>query len=660
MDLLHWGDLGKPVWGAAIANKCINPQSCLSDHSRELFFHGQIFQCGLVLLVVKVSDLKPAPNFWDTAIIHTFLSSHHPEVSHVKMPVPNSWSFEAGEHVHGVQGFVPTYLTSTIGTIEEVLDSTCEVSFNGERLNISKHGLIKSFEGGDPVIILNVGAGTFAMNTSASEAMVFLDQRTRSNLTNENHSDFKNLQIHGSYSADSNDEIGPLFEEQFCSFHPNTLVLASSFRSNSSVSNSTPNDPPVSSSNASLRIRASIWIGLQVLITRHTMQNGYRGVISDVQISSRTPSGLSILVSYEAINVPREWLDYGQVRNLNTLRYLHDAHPSGLTDYYRFKRGFYPCYTESEKSLIQSHDTISRIEDMQQQGLDRQKEEVRQLITLDLNPASNQWILDPRWKLSLGDLEFYVQIHHGELANGVDHKVYLAFVNSRLEVRTREGATNTRHRYKVVPTSDICDVPVGQLRTRDRVSARGFDARGLYLIAFAEGEDKKHIGKLVRRITASRDVKNYLVQRVRVISKAGRQGFEESLLEDEPFRISYTSLLLVHMSRTLNDAGNRLMFNLCEHHGGVTMPTDKTDKKNDHSRKKDTSKIQPTYLEGNSYWLGGQTPLPPSSPRNSDEEKSEDKEDLDLEAEPNIGPEDGEEPFNHDVDVLDTEGYGAL
>ncbi|KAF5366078.1 hypothetical protein D9757_012372 [Collybiopsis confluens] len=59
------------------------------------------------------------------------------------------------------------------------------------------------------------------------------------------------------------------------------------------------------------------------------------------------------------------------------------------------------------------------------------------------------------------------------------------------------------------------------------------------------------------------------------------------------------------------------------------------------------------YTEGEGSDFGYKT-------GDSDEEKSEDEEDLDLEAEPNIGPEDGEEPFNHDVDVLDTEGYGAL
>lgn len=39
-----------------------------------------------------------------------------------------------------------------------------------------------------------------------------------------------------------------------------------------------------------------------------------------------------------------------------------------------------------------------------------------------------------------------------------------------------------------------------------------------------------------------------------------------------------------------------------------------------------------------------------------EEEEEEDQQEEDEE----IGPEDGEEPFNHDMNILDQEGYGAL
>lgn len=44
----------------------------------------------------------------------------------------------------------------------------------------------------------------------------------------------------------------------------------------------------------------------------------------------------------------------------------------------------------------------------------------------------------------------------------------------------------------------------------------------------------------------------------------------------------------------------------------------------------------------------------------SDEEDVENIEDNQFDVEPNIGPEDGEEPFNHDVEILDIEGFSAL
>ncbi|KAF5347030.1 hypothetical protein D9757_014343 [Collybiopsis confluens] len=41
----------------------------------------------------------------------------------------------------------------------------------------------------------------------------------------------------------------------------------------------------------------------------------------------------------------------------------------------------------------------------------------------------------------------------------------------------------------------------------------------------------------------------------------------------------------------------------------------------------------------------------------NDEEQENERDAIDGS---NIGPEDGEEPFNHDVEVLDTEGYAVL
>ncbi|KAF5355380.1 hypothetical protein D9757_014595 [Collybiopsis confluens] len=549
LDILRWGeDSGRPIWADPLASGCIDHQSCPPDHSRDFFFHGHILQCGLVFLVYRMSDIKRAPTVWDPKIIEIFSSSHHPQVINMRMPIPNSWSFEKNDNVQAIKGFISEHATSTTGVVIEVSDLTCEVSFNGERNVVSKHALIKSFEPGDQVIIPNVGSGTFAMNATDTKAVVFFDERTQSVLTSEKHAETTGL------------------------FHLNTLILASSLRADSSFANSTRVDsqaPNPSSPNVN-RLRPLIWVGKPVLVTKHPIRNGYRGVITDVQISATSLSGISVWVSYEAINIPREWLDYSQVRNLETLRYLHDARPSGLNDSYRFKKGFYPVYTNIEKYLIQHRDGLTRGETAQKKILENQENDVHQLITLD-DPPPDQWILDPRWKLSLGNLEFFVQFHHGDLANGVDHKVFLVLINSRIEVRTREGATSTRNRYRVIPPSDICNVPPGRFCTIGRVSARAFDARGLYLVAFAKGENQKHIGKLVRRIRAGKDLGVYMVQRVRVISKAGRKTFEESLLDDAPFEIHYTSLLLVHMSTSLNNAGNMLMYHIRKQYGVLRL-----------------------------------------------------------------------------------------
>ncbi|KAF5332312.1 hypothetical protein D9757_015491 [Collybiopsis confluens] len=62
-----------------------------------------------------------------------------------------------------------------------------------------------------------------------------------------------------------------------------------------------------------------------------------------------------VLVNYDVINVQPgvEWLEYDQVRNAKTLRYLHDASRSGLDFYYHFKDGYFPpAYTAYEKQIM--------------------------------------------------------------------------------------------------------------------------------------------------------------------------------------------------------------------------------------------------------------------------------------------------------------------
>ncbi|KAF5370253.1 hypothetical protein D9757_012020 [Collybiopsis confluens] len=610
LNVLHWGKSGTPLWGNSIKSRCHVGSMCPPDHSKELFFRGEIFQCGLIVLVFNHSNLKPAPTSWDSKIVEIFASSHHPHLSYTKMPIPSSWYFEVDEKVHGITGFIPSQYLSIRASIVDVSDLTCEVDFAGEVLTVSKHGLIKSFTGGECVLIPDGGAGTFAMSgEDSSSCIVFYDERTRSMLANQRREELARMSVPSGYAFDTENtdnpepltNDGPNCIDPFGSFHPNTLIMASTLRSSSS--NSTSVNFSKSPITHIPRIRASIWIGVEVLITKHPSRNGYRGVIRDVHPISSSTSGLVILVAYDVVNIPSEWVDYNQVRNLHTLRYLHDARPNGLTEYYKLKPGFFPLYTEHEKALIIHHARITRSKDNREKDLEKQQEDVRQLLTIDV-PSADQWILDPRWQLALGSLEFYIQVHHGVMAHPNDRKVSLAVKNSTIEVRTREGATNTRNRYSVIPTSDICNVPPGGVRTKS-VNSRGFDARGLYLVAFGEGSAKRHIGKLVRRVKLN-DVGDYFVQRVRVVSKAGRIAFEESLLDDELFEIHYSALLLVHMSKSLNNIGNQLMYNIRILHGGLTRVGDNVVLPSNKDKKKNT--VRPTYLESSPYWLGGQTP----------------------------------------------------
>ncbi|KAF5389068.1 hypothetical protein D9757_004995 [Collybiopsis confluens] len=179
LNVLHWGKSGTPLWGNSIKSRCHVGSMCPPDHSKELFFRGEIFQCGLIVLVFNHSNLKPAPTSWDSKIVEIFASSHHPHLSYTKMPIPSSWYFEVDEKVHGITGFIPSQYLSIRASIVDVSDLTCEVDFAGEVLTVSKHGLIKSFTGGECVLIPDGGAGTFAMSgEDSSSCIVFYDERT--------------------------------------------------------------------------------------------------------------------------------------------------------------------------------------------------------------------------------------------------------------------------------------------------------------------------------------------------------------------------------------------------------------------------------------------------------------------------------------------------
>lgn len=293
--------------------------------------------------------------------------------------------------------------------------------------------------------------------------------------------------------------------------------------------------------------------------------------------------------------------------SFRSLQFLHEARNTGLTDYYHFKNKFSPSYSDLEKQAILRFKTLARARELdarvREADILEQQEEVRQLYEISI-PPPDRWILDPRWQLSLGKLEFFIQVHAGKWKSSEDRKVHLVVKDGRIEVRIRLGATNTRDKAETIPHADICNVPADCLRTK-KVSARASHARCLYLVAFPHNSSARHVGKLVRRIRQGEGVGVYFVQRVAVTSIPARSGFIETLMDKDTFEIPHTSLLQVHMSQELTKQGNILMYNIRLKYGGQTIPADKTSG--------DSAIVIPetsTNLASNS--MGGMTP--PASP----------------------------------------------
>ncbi|KAJ3721340.1 hypothetical protein DFJ43DRAFT_1158685 [Lentinula guzmanii] len=491
-QLEHWGEDAHPDWGQPIQNNCPAGSSCPKDHSFEFGFRGQIFQCGLVLLTYRESGLSPAPPSIDSSMIHPLIASHHPFVYYGlrKMPIPSTWSFRVGDNV-------ATSSDGAIGVITSVLDRTCEVDLNGDTQSIPILNLIKHFAPGDVVYNSNNGDSGTLLAVDGYHAVVILDERTLSVHRNQKQAESNQVRApqRGYLLDDENASQPQSIQGQAASMDSvvtievNSLVSSSRIVSSSSTATSSRVEP-ISSVPIASRTRISPW-----------------GVVVDVQRSKESASGLIVRVKYDVLNLSMsegiEWLDFIQVRNEQSLRFLHDSPQSGIDSYHSFKHGFVPAYTPVEIEAISQFDAANRDTSLQERieadDLALRREHVRELATIPI-PPPDQWILDPRWQASLGKLEFWIQIHHGTWASTQDQKVRLELSNGHLEVHIRVGATNTRDRDTVVPVTDICNVPPNGVRTQ-KVKARAYDARGLFLVAFPDEGKMRYMGDLVRRIT---------------------------------------------------------------------------------------------------------------------------------------------------------------
>ncbi|KAJ3735323.1 hypothetical protein DFJ43DRAFT_1037205 [Lentinula guzmanii] len=616
-QLEHWGEDAHPEWGQPIQNNCPAGSSCPKDHSFEFGFRGQIFQCGLVLLTYRESGLSPAPPSIDASMLHPLITSHHPFVYRGlrKMPIPSTWSFRIGDNV-------ATSSDGAIGVITSVLDRTCEVDFNGDTQSIPILNLIKHFAPGDIVYNSNNGDSGTLLAVNGYHAVVILDERTVSVRRNQKQAESNQVRApQRGYLLDDENASRPQGQaasmDSVVSIEVNSLVSSSRIVSSSSTATSSRVEP-IFSVPIDSRTRISPWVGIRVIVVQHRARHGYRGVVVDVQRSKESASGLIVRVKYDVLNLSIsegvEWLDFIQVRNEQSLRFLHDSPQSGIDSYHSFKHGFVPTYTPVEIEAILQLDAANRDVSLQERieadDLALRREHVHELATIPI-PPSDQWILDPRWQASLGKLEFWIQIHHGTWASTQDQKVRLELSNGHLQVRIRLGATNTRDRDTVVPVTDICNVPPNGVRTQ-KVKARAYDARGLFLVAFPDEGKIRYMGNLVRRITGGEAAGMYVVQRVSVDPILARVGFREFLTNDPPFEIHFSALLLVHMSETLNKVGNKLMYDLRVKYGGHVNQSDKPDGRIAKKARKEKN-LSPNSMEDvdNS---GGRTPLwPPGS-----------------------------------------------
>ena len=275
------------------------------------------------------------------------------------------------------------------------------------------------------------------------------------------------------------------------------------------------------------------------------------------------------------------------------MRFLHDAVDSGLDSYYKFRDGYIPMYTLAQHLALEGREERKRAEILYRKVVDDDQQsfelELRGLATVTA-PEPHQWIIHPRVKLSVGRLEFFVQVHRGKWrTEGDDRAVHLALLNGRIEVRTYTDRRR-KVKYEVIPVNDICNIGGEKSKSKSKsVSSRAANARGLYLIVSADSATTlEYIGRLVRRVCDVPDINCdrpssnglYLCQRVDLIPvPASRTHHREEIVEEEPFEIHYEHLVQICLSEALNLRGNQLMFSVRQRYGGNTLPCDDSDSK---------------------------------------------------------------------------------
>ncbi|KIK64669.1 hypothetical protein GYMLUDRAFT_240639 [Collybiopsis luxurians FD-317 M1] len=575
-------------------NTCSKPYPC--SHLRGFLYNDMLFRGGLMASEQKARRISAAPSTVDPNIFEYFAQSQHPAIrgSWLHMPIPSTWCFSIGEEVHIFEPFgheytgplLPQSYHSSVGLIKSVESMSCEVTFGLKVFSLPTVLLQKNFSNMSIVCIPSIsGLGlvlaTDPLNCSAS---VLLNNATVQRLEQQRNEDFVTRSLHNGLFTAAPIEPVQSFTLNSVYNAPSSTAIGDISSSLASMMQLTPSQNlSPTESPPDLHMRRAPWMGTHVIVMKHPMRKGYQGVVLDVQQDDSRVSGLAVYVHYDVMTAGDEWLDYDL--------FLHDSKFSGLDNYYCFHSGYTPTYTSVQSAAILTHDIRQHANLLFDKVVEADAKEyetqLRGLLLLD-PPPPDKWILSPVWCLSLHDLEFNIIIHHGPHASPWDQLVYLVLSDGRLQVcMSLNQKDKRRSRYVEIHAEDICNIPPGGMHT-NAVSQKAYNARGLYLIADADKVSlHHHVGRLVCRVSdvAHDDAGNliagdsmYLVQRVNLCPILGQIGYDkEVMVEEEPFAIHYLFLLLVHLSATLNAAGNKKMYEIRTKHGGWTLPPDEPD-----------------------------------------------------------------------------------
>ncbi|KAJ3925407.1 MAG: hypothetical protein NXY57DRAFT_1044124 [Lentinula lateritia] len=556
---------------------CNNPQSCLPFHRSLYWYLDHLLEARLTTVVLDESDMKKAPPLMDLKVFNMFADSKHPLLNSIAtsaMPPPSNWIFEQHDRVrvaHFDGNKLPlhsafTRLQDLHGVLEEVLELECVVVFGEfDRERIPKVLLRKSFSVGDCVqtpdqdsVGLVIGDGdkpwskvVFFYNLSLAFHVNVLRQVSGG----------KAPPVHQDTGAEHGPNLPSGSVNNFAEVSPEAPYISKQDQNSS-------NHEPLSTEKK-VNTPPPPWVGIRCICIKHSARKGFHAVVKDVGRDLSLKSGLKVLISYDNPNFPEDWVDYDDLRRQETFRFLDDdpiQKEATRDSYYHFKSGYEPRYTKYETEALQEARLANEKADIEAQYKCSAYAELSRAVSYPIPTSADNWMLDPRLKLSLGFLEFNVIIRRGPYALDppVDTPVYLAYnIDNELQIYLRTGRKQSD--TVVVPMTDIYEP--GALKTQKipRTIAR---LRGLYMIVDGEEENpmlNDNIGKLVRRITNVPDGSlegNDLVvcKVVRVHRLPGRgMNYAEELTREPLLTVPRRYLVEVEESDYMKQKGNSLV-----------------------------------------------------------------------------------------------------